>query len=126
ARSTAPRDPRAAPPEVRSEPSKEVGEEPGSARCALRPPARLEVHHRLDAAGQEVDRRARVLRRDGHGRIPYESAWRERVQAGAREPEARGRSEEPPCRWRHVPGPGRSAPRASYRACHALADQLFA
>ena len=93
---------------------------------ALRQPDRLEVHQRPDVSGQEGDGRAHLLRRDGHRRGAHEPARRERLQAGAHQPQAGRRGEEPPRRWRDVPGAGRSPSRSPHRAGHALAHLLLA
>ncbi|CAA9347670.1 MAG: SSU ribosomal protein S7p (S5e), partial [uncultured Gemmatimonadaceae bacterium] len=94
--------------------------------CALRQPDCLEVHQRADAPGEEVHRGAHLLRRDGPRRGARRAARRERLQAGAQQPQAGGRGEEPPRGRRHLPGAGRGAPRSPHGARDALAHQLLA
>src|SRR5690606_18627176 len=122
--STAPRSPRPA-PEVRSEPPSEVRQAPCPARRALRQPDRLQVHQYPDDPGEEVDRRADLLRGDGPRGVAHRAAGCEHLQAGAPEHQAGRGGEEPPCWWRYLPGAGRGSPRASHGAGDALAHELL-
>ena len=80
-----------------------------------------QVHQRPDDPGQEVHRRRHLLQRHGHRRSEDQPAGRDRLQAGAQQPQAGRGSEEPPRRWCHVSGAGRSASGSSHGAGHALA-----